>query len=162
MNSKDDINGIVTSVFHDTIKVDTTHVSLRDIKPKPIIHVGDKVKVTFIAGNRYYAKSIDIIGVEMKAHKSVEDYLTLIKEVEPFFGQELVDKLSESDRNILMNTMQISIQDAIRLYNITATYEDTKKDLDEIAGKVLELSAAMLIVIDANTNQILKRNLPKK
>jgi len=157
-----ELSGTVTSIKGDILGVGITQVSLRDVKNKPPVKIGDTVEVHFTLG-RYYAAWYRVIKPKekkMKSAKTVEEYITSIAEMQPFLGQEFTDRLSDDDKIVLQNVMRESVGNSIRLYNITATYDDTRKDLVEIAEKVLELAFTLTVVIDTNTTQILKKNLP--
>lgn len=163
----------------DTINVSGQNFSIKNL-PKDLqksIKQGDWVTVYYEEKNQFFAKNIIIRSVNqkykngketkpekpedwMKPKKTVDEYVALIKDMEPFIPQEMLDVLSDEDRTYLLEMMKGSVGDAIKLYDITATFEDTKKDIEEIASVVLEVAFCMTVILDTNTKQILKRNLP--
>lgn len=149
---------------------------------KQFIEVGDSISlelnrngaVTHVRNNSYRGCSVALVktGFEkainmlprrfgMKAEKTPEEYRKVIAELVPFYGQEVLDNLSTGAKIDLCNTMMGAVEQSIRLLTITATYDDTKKDIAELAEKVLETAAVITLIIDGNTNQHLKSGLPK-
>jgi hypothetical protein len=174
------ISGVVDSYNRkgEIIYIGKTPISLKDVpkEQKGLLSVGDSVICYFDGKNNYYATSMKNNSLRHEfdkgkkstpsevrtiTKKSPEDFQTLIKELEPFFGQ-VFEKMSDSDRRELKETMISSLDQAIKLLDITATFEETKKDIADLAESVLEVAAVITVVIDGNTTQILKNNLPKE
>jgi len=111
-----------------------------------------------------FERAIDMLPrrYKMKAEKTPKEYQEVIAELVPFFGQEVIDNLSSGAKSDLCNVMSNAVEQSIRLLGITATYDDTKKDIAELAEKVLETSAVITLIIDGNSNQYLKKALPQK
>ena len=111
-----------------------------------------------------FERAIDMLPrrYKMKAEKTPKEYQEVIAELVPFFGQEVIDNLSSEAKDKLCDTMVNSIEQAIRLLSITATYDDTKKDIAELAEKVIETAVVITTIVDGNSNQYLKKAVPVK
>lgn len=153
----------------ETINVSGQTFGIRNL-PKDLrkeIKMGCTVTVYFNERAPFYATNVIVRGIKqlkeltMKPKKTVEEYTSLIKDMEPFVPQEVLDKLKEGEKSELLEIFKGSVAAAVNLYDITATYDDTKKDIEEIAATVLEVAFCMTVIIDTNTKQMLKKNLPK-
>jgi hypothetical protein len=171
------VNGVVDTLNRktDTIQIGKDTYSIRDVPKhlRSLVSIGDRVTLWFDTTNHYYAtsmsnhtmeadkfkngKSIPVGGGNTK--KTVEDYRTLIKDTEPFYGEM---ELSDSEKREVRSIYEGAIDQSIKLFDITATYDDTKKDIVDLVDSILEAAAVMTIVIDCNSSQILKRGLPKE
>lgn len=159
------IKGPITSINLNFghLYIEGEQIGLRDIPKhtKNNLRVGQRVIVYFNAVNRFYAKSIkELEPMEVKKSKNPEEYVTLIKEMEPFVGQEIINSLDEGERSDLLGMLNESMRNAVEIYGISATYEDTKKDTSDISLGIIESAVALTIVLDCNTKQILKKHLP--
>ena len=163
MEKTPDIEGEITwcNLQQDTIVLDGRSYGLADVHKheKKSLRRGDVVILSFRGQGRYYVSNVKVKVKGMKKNEIVE-----LIETAPFFG-EVLSVMSEEDKRDLL-AMYLHSQDiAVRLYGITATYDDTKKDDAETAVKILETAAAITVITDVNTLQLLKKNtnkLPKK
>jgi phage terminase small subunit len=172
----------------ETMNVSGTTFGIRNLKKdlRKTFKVGDTVTVYFNDKSPFYATNVIVRGskaekeilleipeipettesktseIKMKPKKTAEEYISLIKDMEPFVPQEVLSKLKEGEKSELLDIFKGSVATAVNLYDITATYDDTKKDIEEIAATVLELAFCMTVIIDTNTKQMLKKNLPKE
>jgi hypothetical protein len=156
--------GKIVVVDIDRIKVSDHYIGTRDI-PKDVksrLKIGVEVVVRFPDNNGYYAKEIEIKdgSEEVKAEKT--DFEELIREMEPHIPQGVIDRLSEADKQDILDLMKSCLSEAVKLYDISATFDDTKKEISEIISSIMPVALTLAIIIDANTKQILKKNLPDK
>ena len=155
--------GKIVVVDFDRIKVSDHYIGTRDI-PKDVksrLKIGVEVVVRFPENNGYYAKEIEIKdgSEEVKAEKL--DFGSLIREMEPHIPQKVIDKLSEADKQDLLDLTKSCLSEAVKLYDISATFDDTKKEMSDIIASVMPVALTMAIILDTNTKQILKKNLEK-
>ena len=152
------VKGKVTFVNNAThmIRVDDEVVRTNDVPKKTLekIIVGTFIEATF-PKNSQYARSV-VITEEVTMDK---DFETAIREMEPFVS--FIHTLSESEQTEIRVLYRNSVRDAISLYAVTATYDDTKKDTAEVVKNILETAWSMTICIDTNSKQILKTHLPE-
>jgi len=157
----------------NTIKIGTRTVGTRGLVNIKDIRVGDTVTAYFSDKNSFDATRIVLRGIkergetvkEKEKEPEVEketDFIQIISEMESHIPQEVIDKLSEEDKGYLVDLIKSTMDTSVRIYDITATYAETKKDMDEISKSVLDTAVRMAIVIDTNTYQILKKSLQKK
>jgi hypothetical protein len=159
---KETIEGIVTSLgssYDAIIRIDDRSFALKDIPhaQRDKVKVGDKVSLSFPGKGRYYASGIEILEAAMT--KKI-DYNEIIRDLEPIMGQEVLDRLNESDRRDLLAMFQHNMIVATKLIAIHATFDDTKKDASDSATKAVSLAVDLTIAVDSNTMQILKKSLP--
>jgi hypothetical protein len=162
------LEGRITKIDIPTfcIHLDTEMFGIRNLTPKErsSLRVGDYISLKFPNVNAYQAEGVEVLqraktrGDIMKV-KTIEERLKEVKEIEPFFGQELVDSLSTAERTTLRELMNANVETATRLYGIKATFDDTKKDITDIAEEILEISAILTAVVDSNTSQIIKSHI---
>lgn len=138
------IEGKVTRVNpqYGTIWVYETCINLRDIpqKIKDSIDAGTFVRITF-GESQYYAKNVEIKGVKMEPQEPKID----------------VSKLTPEEKREIRGIMERCLVVATSIYDITATYDDTKKDMDKISESIIETTVALTIAIDGLTTQIIKK-----
>jgi hypothetical protein len=157
----------------NTIKIGTRTVGTRGLVNIKDIRVGDTVTAYFSDKNSFDATRIVLRGIKERGEtvkekekepevEKVTDFIKIISEMEPQIPQEVIDKLSEEDKGYLVDLVKSTMDTSVRIYDITATYAETKKDMDEISKSVLETALSMAIVIDTNTYQILKKSLPEE
>ena len=128
----------------ETAKIGLTSFSFREIpKKNRKFKEGDKVRVEFPYNNHYYAQSIEVIKSE---EEEMEKDITINQE-----------GLDEKKREILRQMMIENTKAAVELYHITATYDDTKKDLVAITKTVMDIATAITIHIDSQTTQYIKK-----
>lgn len=159
----------------DTLQIGKDSISIRDVPKheRNLVSVGDIITAWF-EKSKYYAthitnhsmdafrNQIGRIPIGGKMKKTPDDFKKLISDLEPFCGHEIVNAMSETDRREIRGIMESALDQSIALLNITASYEDTKKEVADLAEMVLETAAIITIVIDGNTSQIFKRLLPKE
>jgi hypothetical protein len=146
--------------LYDVIRINGNPYSLKEIDPskktglKSVLKVGMIVKLTFPHKNRYYAKDIEVTEeTEMKQ----KDFSSLVKEIEPLY-KELVS-LNEGEKRDLLAMFQHSLDITTSLYSVHASYDDTKKDVEDVLPKLIEVAYGLTLVEDANTLQILKKHI---
>jgi hypothetical protein len=170
------VEGEVIAIYNwNTIKIGTRTVGTHGLKNIRDIRVGDSVTAYFSDKNSFDATRIVLRGIkekrgtgvemkdkpkEEKEEKEDQDFEKIIREMEPYIPQGVIDTLSEEDKGYISDLVKSTMDTAVRIYDITATYAETKKDMDEISKSVLTTAVCMAIVIDTNTYQILKKSLP--
>ena len=158
---KGEIESLPTQ-FECGVRVNGKTYSLKDLEPikRKGLKIGQKVILTFPAKNRYYAKDIEIVD-EIEVEMKQKDWSETIRDITPF-APEVISSLDEGERRDLLNIFQHALTVASSIYNTHASYEDTKKDTEDGAVKVIEIAFEIAITVDANTLQILKKHAPVK
>lgn len=128
---------------------------------KKDIKIGDLVFLTYKKGNQYNVLDLTKRG-ETMVKKKTEEFIELIENLEPFVGGTMMESLSNEDREYLLQLYTKSIDQAIAIFDITATFDDTKKKTEDLAQSILEGAFAITIIVDGNTKQVLKKHLPKE
>lgn len=155
--------GVVSKIEKYTITIGKKIINTAAVPQKEldILEEGDGVTVYYKVGDDTRATRIvlrskrKIKVTEIKMSKTIEE---VVKEANQFVPQEVLDRASEKDKVRLFETFTASANLAVKIYDIKATYEDTKKDSSDIIASIIEDTFAIAVVIDTNTNQIIKRN----
>ena len=165
------VRGKVVSRTVDEVVVEKDHYSVRNIpwKQKDGLCIGDDITLYFDTKSKYLATSMMNHSLkyireptkekEVKEVKIEKTFENIIEEFAPYMGQEILDKLSANERKELRNLLDSSMEHAIRIVNITATYEDTKREPEAIADDIIKLALGITVALDGHTTQIIKRNL---
>lgn len=154
------IIGKISVVDFDRIRVSDHYVGIRDIPRgvKNALKVGTEVVVRFPDHSGYYAKEIDI---KEEGVTPVEDISELIKKATPTIPQQILTNLSQDEANEFFEEVKVGMDLAAKLYDISATFDDTKKDLSDMMEKVIPAGISAAVLIDNNTKQILKKSLER-
>ena len=151
------ISGAITSMapHWNYLYIGNERVGTKNINKytKNKLYVGCNITAYFPKNDRYNANCI-VLEEPMK--KDIKD---LIKEVEPIIGQELLNSLSPAEKDEIKELLIESLRNTVKIYGITATFEDTKKDMSDITKTIVEGAVALTIIVDGNTKQILKSHI---
>jgi hypothetical protein len=151
---------------HETIVIGENPgktISLKDLpkEQKDKIQVGKWVTFFFKKGETYFARTASVLHTRIalpEVKMTVED---LLKE-EPFYGEEIHAKLNDDEKERILRTYNHNTEVAARIFAVSATYEESKQDMDKIIATIREIAAQLTVIADNSSHQILKSKMPKE
>ena len=152
----------VSTTFPSITLQKTGYLSLEDYAKKKgmkgieDLECGDKVRVI-------YGKGDSLVNTYRQVHEitiitSAKEERTLTEKAEGcFYGQEIIDKIPQEDRAAVADILIECVKCSTEIHKVAMTYEDTRKDTEEIAVSIMKVAINLSLLVDVNSRQILKK-----
>ena len=134
--------GQTITVGYDYFSYSKIPVNKRNFK------VGDIVILTIESPNKYYLTDIELETPDKKEDKQMKaDELKKLKEE----YEKSMSKMTDGQKEVLHKNYLVAINAVTEVYKVSATYDDSKKDIEDVVELLSDAALILSIEIDKKT-----------